>query len=75
MTSNDFLTVTQAAAALNLSPRAVQHRIKTGGITAQKMGEGRTSAYLIARAEIERVRNEGGRAASMPTTEAQVQTR
>lgn len=75
MTTNDFLTVAQAAALLNLSPRAVQHRIQTGAITAQKLGEGRTSAYVITRAEVERVRTEGRRGATMPTTEAQVQTR
>ena len=55
MTTTDLLTVAQAAAVLNLSPRAVQHRIKTGSIAAQKLGTGRTSAYVIARTEIDRV--------------------
>lgn len=54
--SNDLLTVAQAAAELNLSPRAVQHRIGRGAIAAMKIGEGRTSAYVITRAEIDRVK-------------------
>lgn len=58
MTTNDLMTVAQAARELNLSVRAVQHRIKTGTLTAQKLGDGRTSAYVITRAEVERVRAE-----------------
>lgn len=56
MTTNDFMTVTQAAAELNLSARAVQHRISNGTIAAQKLGAGRTSAYVITRAEVDRVK-------------------
>ena len=58
MTTNDLLTVAQAAAELDLSPRAVQHRITTGTLAAQKLGAGRTSAYVITRAEIDRVKAE-----------------
>lgn len=64
MTPNDFLTVTQAAALLNLSPRAVQHRIKNGTIAASKLGAGKTSAYVIARAEVERVKADADDAAA-----------
>jgi excisionase family DNA binding protein len=54
--TNDFLTVAQAADELNLSVRAVQHRIRNGSIEATKLGDGRTSAYVITRAEINRVK-------------------
>ncbi len=51
-------TVAQAAEDLSLTRRAVIHRIKAGSIAATKIGEGRTSAYVIAAEEIERVRGE-----------------
>ncbi len=47
--ASDWLTVAQAAAELNLSRRAVLHRIKAGTLAAEKIGDGRTSAYLIPR--------------------------
>ena len=53
-TTPDLLTVRQAAHALGLSPRSVLHRITTGTLAATKIGDGRTSAYIIERAEIER---------------------
>ncbi len=53
----EWLTVTQAARVLSLSPRAVLHRITSGKIAASKLGEGRTSAYVIAAAEVERVKS------------------
>lgn len=58
MTTNDLLTVTQVAEELNISVRAVQHRITNGTIAAQKLGGGRTSAYVITRDEIDRVKAE-----------------
>lgn len=58
ISTNDLLTVTQAAEELALSVRAVQHRITTGTLQAQKLGSGRTSAYVITRAEVERVKSE-----------------
>ena len=51
-------TVAQAAEDLSLTRRAVIHRIKAGSIAATKIGEGRTSAYVITAEEIERVRGE-----------------
>ena len=54
-TTPDLLTVRQAAHALGLSPRSVLHRITTGTIGATKIGDGRTSAYVIAASEIERI--------------------
>lgn len=57
MTTDDLLTVAQAAAELNLSVRALQHRIKNGTIAARKLGDGKTSAYVIARTEVDRVRD------------------
>lgn len=57
MSSSDIMTVDQAAAELNLSVRAVQHRIKVGTLAAQKLDPSkRTSAYVIDRAEVERVK-------------------
>ena len=53
----EWLTVAQAAKALHLSPRAILHRISAGKITASKLGEGRTSAYVIPVSEIERVKS------------------
>lgn len=52
----NLYSVAQAARELHLSVRAVQHRISKGQIKAEKIGEGRTSAYVITRAEIERVK-------------------
>ena len=49
-------TVAQAAAELNLTRRAVLHRIRTGTLQATKVGSGRTSAYVITVEEIERVK-------------------
>jgi len=54
----DLLTVGQAAKELCLAPRTIQHRIAAGRITAQKIGDGKTSAYFMTRAEIERVKAE-----------------
>lgn len=55
----DFLSVTQAADELGLAPRTILHRISAGQLVAQKMGDKRTSAYLISKAEVERVKAEG----------------
>ena len=54
----EFLTVAQAARELNLTRRAVVHRITAGTLAATKLGDGRTNAYIIARAEIERAKGE-----------------
>lgn len=51
----DVLSVVQAAAELNITPRAVQHRIKAGTLAATKLGPG-TAAYVISRTEIDRVK-------------------
>lgn len=52
--NSDILSVVQAAEMLQISPRAVQHRIKAGKLAATKLGDGATSAYVIERSEIER---------------------
>lgn len=49
-----FLSVTEAAELLRLSPRAVQHRISSGKLPAYKM-PGRTGAYVLERAVIDRL--------------------
>ena len=55
-TPSDYLTVTQAARELNLTRRAVVHRIAAGTLAAAKVGDARTSAYIIERAEVERAK-------------------
>ena len=57
-TPSDYLTVTQAARELNLTRRAVVHRIAAGTLAATKIGDGRTSAYIVTRAEVERAKGE-----------------
>jgi excisionase family DNA binding protein len=51
----DVLSVEQAAAELNITPRAVRHRIKAGTIAAIKLGPG-TAGYVISRNEVERAK-------------------
>lgn len=57
-TATNLLTVAQAAQELHITRRAVIHRIHAGTLMASKIGDGATSAYLIARDEIERVKSE-----------------
>ena len=52
----DVLSVAQAAIELNLTERAVRHRIKAGTLVATKLGPG-TASYVIARAEVERAKS------------------
>jgi len=56
--------VTQAAAELNMAPRTLHHQIATGKVHATKVGDGRTSAYVITRAEIERAKSDRDEAKS-----------
>ena len=52
----EYLTVAQAARELNLTRRAVVHRITAGTLAATKLGDGRTNAYIIARDEVLRAK-------------------
>lgn len=54
--ASTYVTVAQAAAELKITGRAVRHRIEVGTLAAEKIGDGRTSAYLIPREEIERAK-------------------
>lgn len=54
--SDDLLSVGQVAELLGKPARTVHHWIATGRIAATKLGEGRTNAYVITRAEVERVK-------------------
>lgn len=54
----DLLTVAQAAAELGIAPRTVLHRISLGKLAAERHGTGKTSAFIITRAEVERVKAE-----------------
>lgn len=49
------LSVAQTARELNLTERAVRHRIKAGTLAATKLGPG-TASYVITRDEVERVK-------------------
>lgn len=57
-TPEQFLSVKRVGEALGLSGRAVLHRIAKGEIAATKIGEGRTSAYVVTATEVERVKAE-----------------
>jgi hypothetical protein len=59
----DFLSVTQTAEELDLTTRAVRHRIKAGTLLATKLGPG-TASYVITRQEIERVKADRAEKAS-----------
>lgn len=52
MSNNDLMSVAQAAKFLNLSTRAVHHRITSGALPAQKLGSG-TSQYVLRRTDVE----------------------
>lgn len=56
-TTDELLSVAAAARELNITSRAVRHRIEAGTLIAVKLGPG-TSAYVITRTEIERVKAE-----------------
>lgn len=55
-TTTELLTVTQVAAELALTRRAVLHRIRNGTLAATKLGDGLTSAYVITSDEVERAK-------------------
>lgn len=48
----EFVGVADAAKELNITERAVRHRIKAGTLPAVKLGPG-TAAYVITREAIE----------------------
>lgn len=54
MTQAELLSVAQFAHAIERTPRTVINLIQAGRIVATKVGEGRTSAYVISREELER---------------------
>ena len=49
-------TVAQVASELDMSVRSVLRRIAKGDIMATKIGDGRTSAYVIEQAEFARIK-------------------
>lgn len=55
---DDLLSVAQAAEELGRPNRTVHSWIATGKLHATKIGDGRTNAYVITRAELERVKAE-----------------
>jgi peptidyl-tRNA hydrolase len=53
----ELLSVAAAAKELELTDRAIRHRIKAGTLVAVKLGPG-TSSYVITRAEVDRAKAE-----------------
>ena len=53
--SGDLLSVQQVAKELDMPTRTVHYWISTGRLAATKLGPG-TAQYVIARAEVERVK-------------------
>lgn len=52
----NLLSVNQAAAELNMRPRTLHHWIATGRVAATKIDPDKTtSAYVITRAEVDRL--------------------
>lgn len=51
----EVLSVAQVARELNITERAVRHRIKAGTLAATKLGPG-TASYVITRGEVERAK-------------------
>lgn len=51
--NDDLLTVGQVAELLGKAPRTILHRIAVGQLPATKLGTGKTSAYVIRRADVE----------------------
>jgi excisionase family DNA binding protein len=56
--SDDLLSVGQVSEELGKPSRTVHHWIQTGRIAAVKVGSGRTNAYAITRAEVDRLKAE-----------------
>lgn len=50
----DYLTVGQVADELGRPARTIHYWITSGRLAATKLGDGRTSAYMIPREEMER---------------------
>ena len=64
MTEQELRSVKQVSEALGLSVRTVLRRIANGEIAATKVGGGRTNAFIISAAEVERLLAETHRRAS-----------
>lgn len=54
-TEKEFLTVKEYAALLGIHPNTARRSIKTGRISAFKVGSGNRSDYRIPRSEINRM--------------------
>lgn len=54
--TDDIVSVAEAADELCVDRRTVLHWIKAGKAQAEKLGTGRTSAYYLTRAELERLK-------------------
>lgn len=63
MTNPDIINAAEAAEILGISIRAVQHRITRGTLAAQKL-PGRTGAYVLDRADVQKAKEADLEAAS-----------
>ena len=57
MTQNqsDFLSIKEFAAKIGVHPNTIRRSIKSGKISAFKIGSGKRSSYRIAKVEVERI--------------------
>ena len=56
--ATQIVTVAVAAEEWGIDRRTALRWITTGKVAATKVGEGRTNAYVLTRAEVERVKRE-----------------
>lgn len=52
---DEFLTIKEFAILLRIHPNTVRRAIKSGRISAFKVGQGKKSSYRVARSEINRI--------------------
>lgn len=57
-TPSQIVTVAVAAEEWHVDRRTAIRWIASGKVAAEKIGEGRTSAYVLTRAEVDRVKAE-----------------
>ena len=55
MTNNDFLSIQDFAKWIKVHPNTIRRAIKSGRISAFKVGKGQRSVYRIARTEVARM--------------------
>lgn len=62
--TDDLLTVTEAAAEIGVPTRTLHYWITSGKVAAQRVGSGKTNPYVLARADVEQLRDERAEASA-----------